>query len=193
MKKQIRTIGIDDAAFTRDKSSKTFVFGVIVRGSNLVEGIVKTEIVVDGLDATNKIGKMIIQSKFSNQLKAIILNSTTIGAFNIINMYELYEITGIPVITILTKLPNDEEVEKALSNFTDFQKRFETLQNNPSREVIIFENQNKQKCKVYVQQIGLESIREVKMLLSFIVNSSCVPECLRLADLIGKSFKDFIF
>ena len=55
VKSNIRTIGIDDAAFQREKSSKTFVFGVVIRGHSFAEGILRTDVEIDGMNATDKI------------------------------------------------------------------------------------------------------------------------------------------
>jgi len=192
MKKHIRTIGIDDAAFSREKSLKCFVFGVVVRGNNLVEGVLRTEITVDGLDATERIITMIKESKFLNQVKTIVLGSATIAAFNVINMEEIYQKTAIPTISIFHTPPNDAEVKKALSHLPDWEKRLEILMSNPNLEKVEFINQSGRKCKTYVQYLGFSNINEVKNLLQITTYSSCVPESLRLADIIGQSFKDYL-
>lgn len=192
MKKDIRIIGIDDAAFQRENSTKTFVFGVVMRGYNLVEGILRTNVKVDGLDATEKISKMIIESKFIDQLKAIILGSSTIAAFNIIDVKKLYENTSIPVITVLSQLPNENEVKDALSRLADWEERYEVLKLNPPLQEIEFKNQKNRICKMYVQHIGFKDEKEIKELLQFTTYSSSIPEGLRLADLIGQSFKNYV-
>ena len=192
MKTHIRTIGIDDAAFQRDKSSKTFVFGVVVRDYSLIEGVLRTEIEIDGLDATLKIADMIVQSKFQNQLKAIILGSSTIAAFNVININLLNEKTEIPIINVLNQLPNDIEVKKALSHLPDWELRYEILTNNPPIQRVEFENQIGNKYEANIQQVGFSRLREVKNILEITSFSSSIPECLRIADLIGQSFKTFI-
>lgn len=192
MKKDIRTIGIDDAAFQRENSKNTFVFGVIMRGYNLVEGILRTTVEVDGLDATEKISKIINESKFLDQLKTIILGSSTIAAFNIIDLKKLYENTSIPVMTILSQLPNEKEVKGALSHLADWEERYEVLKLNPPLQKIEFKNQMSRICKMYVQHIGLKDEKEVKELLQFTTYSSSIPEGLRLADMIGQSFKNYV-
>ncbi|MCG3222052.1 MAG: DUF99 family protein [Candidatus Heimdallarchaeota archaeon] len=192
MKKDIRTIGIDDAAFQRESSKNTFVFGVITRGYNLVEGILRTTVIVDGLDATEKISKMIIESKFRDQLKAIVLGSSTIAAFNIIDLKKLYESTSIPVITILSQLPNEKEVKGALSHLADWEERYEVLKLNPPLQKMEFKNQMSRICKMYVQHIGFKDEKEVKELLQFTTYSSSIPEGLRIADMIGQSFKNYV-
>jgi len=192
VKKDIRTIGIDDAAFQRESSKNTFVFGVITRGYSLVEGILRTTVIVDGLDATEKISKMIIESKFRDQLKAIILGSSTIAAFNIIDLKKLYENTSISVITVLSQLPNEKEVKGALSHLADWEERYEALKLNPPLQKMEFKNQMSRICKMYVQHIGFNDEKEVKELLQFTTYSSSIPEGLRLADMIGQSFKNYV-
>ena len=191
MKENIRTIGIDDSAFDRLKSTKTFVFGIIVRGYGLVEGVLRTEIQIDGLEATEKIVSMIVNSKYHKQLKAIFLRSSTIAAFNIIDMNLLYEKTSIPVITILTERPDEDNVENAISNLEDWKDRLNILNKNPPIKEISFYNKERRECVVLVQQVGL-NMSEIKKLLKISCYSSCIPESLRLADKIGQSFKGFI-
>ena len=191
MKENIRTIGIDDSAFDRLKSTKTFVFGIIVRGYSLVEGDLRTEIQIDGLEATEKIVSMIVNSKYHKQLKAIFLRSSTIAAFNIIDMNLLYEKTSIPVITILTERPDEDNVENAISNLEDWKDRLNILNKNPPIKEISFYNKERRECVVLVQQVGL-NMSEIKKLLKISCYSSCIPESLRLADKIGQSFKGFI-
>jgi len=191
VKENIRTIGIDDSAFDRLKSTKTFVFGIIVRGNSLVEGVLRTEIQIDGLKATEKIVSMITNSKYHKQLKAIFLRSSTIAAFNIIDMNLLYEKTSIPVITILTERPDEDNVENAISNLDDWKDRLNILNKNPPIKEISFYNKERRECVVLVQQVGL-NMSEIKKLLKISCYSSCIPESLRLADKIGQSFKGFI-
>ena len=193
MKSNIRTIGIDDSAFKRGISTNTFVFGVIVRGNNLVEGILRTEIKIDGLDATEKICSMIYESKYYEQLKAIFLRSSTIAAFNVINMSDLHDKTSLPIVTILSSLPDEKEVKQAISNLEDWKNRIDILNSNPPIQKIKFENKKGRKCETHIQQIGLDNLTAVNNILQITADSSCVPECLRIADLIGQSFKDFQF
>ncbi|MHA1345606.1 MAG: endonuclease dU [Candidatus Heimdallarchaeaceae archaeon] len=191
MKNCIRTIGVDDAAFQRKTSKNAFVFGVIVRGYNLVEGVLRTIVEIDGWDATEKIGGMIVSSKYTTQLRAIILGSSTIAAFNIINLRKLFDITNIPVITILPTLPNETDVKTALSNLDNWNERYSILASNPPIEEIVFKNQIGKQYKKFFQQIGFTNTEQVREIIEISTYSSSIPECLRLADMIGKSFKNY--
>ena len=191
MKDCIRTIGVDDAAFQRKTSKNAFVFGVIVRGYNLVEGIIRTEVAVDGFDATEKISEMIVSSRYVTQLRAIILGSSTIAAFNIIDLRRLFDITKIPVITILSTRPNEEGVIKALSNLENWDERYNVLSSNPPIEEIVFKNQIGKQYKKFFQQVGFTNTEQVREVIEISTHSSSIPECLRLADMIGQSFKNY--
>ncbi|MHA1205058.1 MAG: endonuclease dU [Candidatus Heimdallarchaeaceae archaeon] len=192
MKTKIRTIGIDDAAFDRNRSKKTFIFGVITRGYDIVEGILRSEIEVDGLDATEKIIKMIQKSKFVTQLKTIFLASSTIAAFNVIDMNALYEQLDIPVITILSKKPDEEKIRRAIMHLEDGEKRYNTLFSNPPMKSIKFKNQIGREFKAVVQYVGIDEINEVREIIEKATFTSFLPESLRIADLIGQTFKDYI-
>ena len=191
MKDCIRTIGVDDAAFQRKTSKNAFVFGVIVRGYNLVEGILRTIIEIDGWDATEKIGEMLVSSKYVTQLRAIILGSSTIAAFNIIDLRNLFNITNIPVITVLPTLPNEEDVKTALSNLENWNEKYKILTSNPPIEEIVFKNQIGKQYKKFFQQVGFTNTEQVKEIIEISTHSSSIPECLRLADMIGQSFKKY--
>jgi len=191
VKENIRTIGIDDAAFNRSKSTKTFVFGVIVRGYNLVEAVLRTEILIDGIEATKRITSMIVKSKYHEQLRAIFLRSSTIAAFNIIDMNMLSKVTSIPVITVLSEIPDENDVKKALSNLPDWDFRLDILNRNPPIEKVKYTNREGRDCEVLIQQVGLSDKSNINKILQISSYSSCIPESLRLADKIGKSFKDY--
>ena len=83
--------------------------------------------------------------------------------------------------------------DKELAELADWKKRFDILKSNPPIQKLTFENKQGRKCETYFQQIGLENSANIGNLLKITSNSSCIPECLRLADLIGQSFKDFQF
>ncbi len=113
MKPNVRVLGIDDGAFS--KSDKTvLVVGALVRGKTELEAVMSATVTVDGNDATEKIAKMINNSKRKSQIKAVLLHGSTVAGFNLINLKELYRRTGKPVISVYRKKPDLEKVRKAL-------------------------------------------------------------------------------
>jgi endonuclease V-like protein UPF0215 family len=118
MKNQIRILGIDDDA-------KAAVVGVVMRLPNYVEGVMVTEVEVDGeLDATDRLIDMVSTSRYLDQLKLVIIDGIALGGFNVVNIERLHDRLGIPVATITRDKPNFTEIEKALkTHFDDWELR----------------------------------------------------------------------
>jgi len=62
IKFEIRVLGVDDGVFIPHSKGLVDVVGVVFRGGYWLDGVMRTEIEVDGLDATEKIASMIIES-----------------------------------------------------------------------------------------------------------------------------------
>ena len=55
IKPEIRVLGVDDGVFTPHVESLVPVVGVVFRGGYWLDGVMHTEILVDGFDATERI------------------------------------------------------------------------------------------------------------------------------------------
>jgi endonuclease V-like protein UPF0215 family len=173
-KKNIRTIGIDDAY--SEKLENAYLVGTIVRGNSLIEQILIRKIEIDGLDATEKLIEMINNSP-KEQLKAIFLSGITFAGFNLIDIEEVYNKLKIPIIVIITKYPNFEKIEKALKeNFEDYEKRLEIIKKAGNVYKI---------NKIFCQVKGIE-IEDAKKIID-ITRRNKVPESLRVSHLIASA------
>lgn len=179
LKSETRILGFDDGPF--EKKDKTVpVIGVVFRGGSFLDGILRTNVKVDGLDSTKKIIKLINTSRHKQQLKVIMFDGITFGGFNILDIKQIYKKTGLPVIVVNRKHPNLEEVKNALKNFKDFEKRWKIiLRAGKIKECKIKENK-----KVYYQSIGLED-EETEEIIRLSSTHSFIPEPLRVAHLIA--------
>ena len=110
IKEGIKVLGIACSSFNRENDKTVSVIGVVLRGIDFLEGVLKTTVTVDGLDATEKIIEMIEKSSHKNQLKCIITRGVTIAGFNYIDMLQIFEKTGLPVISIVDRQPNIAEI-----------------------------------------------------------------------------------
>ena len=61
MKEQVRVLGIDDAPFSFD-DGRVPIVGVVVRLPGYVEGVMTSEVAVDGDDADRAIIDMVLRS-----------------------------------------------------------------------------------------------------------------------------------
>ncbi|MDI6807310.1 MAG: DUF99 family protein [Candidatus Aenigmarchaeota archaeon] len=179
LKNEIRILGFDDAAFLPRSKDLVPVIGLIYRGGKFPDGALRTDVKVDGKDASEKIIKLINSSRHKQQLRVIMFDGITLAGFNVVDIKKIYEKTGLPVIVINRKLPNLERVRKALMRFDDFEQRWRYIQNAGKLKVCEVRG-----GKVYYQAIGL-SDEETEEIINLSSTRSYIPEPLRVAHLIA--------
>jgi len=178
IKKEIRILGIDDAPFTPRTSGEVMLIGTVFRGGTWLDGVLKTEITIDGSDSTDKIVKMICSSRNKDQLGVIMLDGITFGGFNIVNIKKIYEKTEVPVIVVMRKFPNFERIKKALKRFEDWKERWDRVLE--AGKVYKFENDE----TVYFQICGI-GLEDAKEILKISTTRSAIPEPVRAAHIIA--------
>ncbi len=204
IKKEIRILGFDDAAFELDVKAdmrnkklsrmsmknrrakdkpKVPVIGVIYRGGNFLDGALRTDITVDGLDSTEQLIKLINGTRHKRQLRVIMLDGITVGGFNIIDIQKLNEKTGIPVIVYNRKMPDLERVRKALKNFKDYKKRWVLIERAGDLKEFKLKR-GKKTYSVYYQSVGL-SDKETEEIIKLSSTHGQIPEPLRIAHIIA--------
>lgn len=179
VKGEVRILGIDDGPFTKN-DKEVIVIGVVFRGGEFLDGVLRTYVTVDGLDATEKLSKMINSSRHKQQLKVIMLDGITLGGFNIIDVKKLYSETKLPILIVNRKPPDLRSIKVALEkNFDDFEKRWKMILNAGKIKEMKFE-----KFFVYYQNIGIDD-DEAEEILSISIKHAQIPEPLRVAHLIA--------
>ena len=174
VKKEIRVIGIDDAPFDKFRDKETLVVGVVMRGGSWVDGVLSTKVDVDGNDATKKISNMINNCKFKPQLQCIFLDGIAVAGFNVIDVKELSKKTKLPVIVVIRRMPDIENIKKTLVKIKK-QKKIKLIEK--AGNVVNIGN-------IFVQLIGIE-IEKARQVLKIVCTRSNIPEPLRLAHLIA--------
>ncbi len=178
MKPQIRVLGIDDSPFSFS-DEKTNVIGVVMRIPNYIEGIMKTEVEVDGNDATDKLIEMITKSRYKEQLKALMLDGIALGGFNVIDIENLNKELQLPIITITRDYPNMIKIKKALEkNLNDWERRFELIS---KRSLIEIKTKHK---PIFIEVIGIDE-QEAKELIGKSTVRGVLPEPIRVAHIIA--------
>lgn len=181
IKPEIRVLGVDDGVFVPHTKGKVDVIGVVYRGGYWLDGVMRTQIEIDGLDATEKIAAMIMGSPHYAQLRIIMLNGVTFAGFNVVDIKELYERTKLPVITVTREKPNLEDIRKALKNLPQSEKRWKSILN--AGETIAVRTRSAQEL-VYVQIAGI-SKEDAEKILRITSTRSSIPEALRVAHIIA--------
>jgi endonuclease V-like protein UPF0215 family len=182
MKQQIRVLGLDDSPFRfSDKKTKKklLIIGVVVRVPAYVEGVLRSEVTIDGLDATDRLVQMVNNSHFKKQLKLIMLDGAAFGGFNVIDIHQVYKETGIPITTITRDEPDFSAIEKALrKHFEDWKWRFKILKKG--RLVSIQTEYN----PLYVKYKGIFK-KELEEIIKISTVRGVIPEPIRLAHVIA--------
>ena len=182
LKEEIRILGFDDGPFN-SKHGFVPVVGVVFRGGKFFDGVLKTEVEIDGLDATEKIVNLINSSRHKQQLKIVMFDGITLGGFNVVDIKQVNESTGLPVIVVNRKHPNMEKVKKALKNFEDFEVRWKIIKNAGK----ISEAEIRRGVKVYYQSVGIDKNTAEEAIIMTCTHSQ-IPEPLRVAHLIATAF-----
>ncbi len=181
IKPEIRVLGIDDGMFVPHSRSKVPIIGVIYRGGYWFDGIMYTEVEVDGFDATEKIGSMICSSPHRDQLRVAVLNGITFAGFNVVNIKELFRKTELPMVAVVRREPDSEDIRKALGNLPNPEKRWKAIR-GAGKEYEMSTRRGGGRIYMHLAGISEEDAAKIIRLTS---TRSNVPEALRVAHLIA--------
>lgn len=178
IKDEIRILGIDDSALISDTIT---IVGTFFRGGQWLDGVLRSEVTRDGMDATDRIISMVLQSKHLSQIRVIMLDGVTYGGFNPVDIVRLNEETDIPVIVLMRDLPDLGRIENALSSLPDMDERLNIIKKAGKIHKVV----TKDKLNpVFIQCCGIEPVFAARIVMISSTRSN-IPEPLRVAHLIA--------
>jgi endonuclease V-like protein UPF0215 family len=179
IKPEIRVLGIDDGKFIPRTQGTVIAVGVVFRGGYSIDGVMHTNIAIDGLDATEKFATMINISPHHKELRLVMLNGITFAGFNIVDIKRLYTSTGLPVLALTHDKPDMDAVYEALKNLPNSEERWRlVVEAGEIYEVI------NNGTKIYLELAGI-SLADAQKIIRLTSTRSCLPEPLRVAHLIA--------
>ncbi len=178
IKEEIRIVGWDDGNFKFKSSGKVIVVGVIFRGGSFMDGVLKTEVEIDGTDATKKISESVKKSKFED-LRIIMLDGITFGGFNVVDIREINRNSGLPVIAVSRKRPNIKKFLAGIKKLPNAEDRISATKNAGK----IYEAKLSG-GKLYFQCSGID-YKKAEEAIRLSATRSLLPEPLRVAHLIA--------
>ena len=181
VKPEIRIVGVDDGFFLPHTHGKCDVIGVVFRGGYWLDGVMRTQIEIDGMDATEKIGGMIVNSPHHGQLRVVMLDGVTFAGFNIVDTSQLHEIVNLPIIAVTREKPNFDDIQKALKNLSFSKERWKVIADGKDVTEVSMRDGKK---IVYMQAVGIE-LDIAKRVVRSTATRSNIPEALRVAHLIA--------
>lgn len=178
IKSEIRILGIDDGPFHPHEKGDVLLVGTLFRGGFWLDGVLTTRLEIDGNDATDKIIKMVSDSRHLGQLGVLMLDGVTFGGFNVVDIQQIFEKTTVPVIVAMRKYPNFEKIKKALQNFPDWSERWKYVIR--AGEVYPVDESD----QLFIQISGI-SLKDALEIVKLSTTRSNIPEPIRTAHLIA--------
>ena len=173
----IRVLGIDDVAYAdKTAGSPVNLAGVVCAGTRF-EGMLWGQLKKDGIDATDAIVSMVLNSKFHAQLHLILLDGITFGGANVAELPELQGQLGLPIVAVMRRTPNIELFRRVLSKLPDSAERLRRT--DAAGEIYDLDG--------WVFQCMGEDPTVVAKALSRLTDNGKVPEALRVAHLVGSA------
>ncbi|MHA1916375.1 MAG: endonuclease dU [Promethearchaeota archaeon] len=187
MKNNPITIGFDDATFKlKSHSPTTKLIGVICQGVRMVN-VVHANITIDGDDGTGILIDLVKQ--LSNSVQFILTHTITFGGFNIIDLNQIYSELGKPIIAINERKVNLDTVIQALKQKypANHREKIQTIFNAGDLYQAKVSTAGGS-SNVYFHSKGIDA-EIVESLLQKVCIDSKMPECLRMAHLVGRLYK----
>lgn len=179
IKREVRVTGIDDGNLLPQKRGKINLVGVVFRGGEWLNGVLRTKINVDGFDATKKIVRMIKTSNHYGQIRLLMLNKIYFGKSNIVDVQQVFEKTGKPVIVFMKKPLNLSKLKLSIKNSPYTNEKLELL------ERLEKQGYSRLNQRIWLFLYGIEKIDAEKVLK--ITLKEFLPEPLRVARLIASA------
>jgi len=183
IKAEIRVLGVSCSPILHQRKSTT-VIGVIYRGKMWLDGVIRTTVKSDGLDATEKITEMIIESPHYDQLRVIMLNGIILADFNVVDITKLFKNTNLPVIVITNKKADLSKVRAAIMKKSAWRKRWDATQKAGEAYLI---KVGPTSHPIFIQIAGI-SRQDAENIVKKTCAKIDVPEALNVANLIAKGF-----
>ena len=186
MKENPIVIGFDDSTFNLKSGSKTTsLIGVVCQGTRIVN-VVKEDIFIDGHDGTEKLIELVTQNE--KHVQFVFTHTITFGGFNIVDLEKIYNEINKPIIAINEKEVNLDGVINAL------EKKFPNQYNKKIQHILNAGDLYHTKIStagglstIYFHKKGI-NVKDVESLLQKVCLDSKLPECVRIAHLVGRLF-----
>ncbi len=178
---KFRVVGVENGGFSREHpkySAQTLLVCVLLREAWIANFQADT-IIVDGLDASDKVITMLQQESFD----AVMLAGISFAGFNLVDPTMIFEEFGKPVVVISRTKPNNVAVKNALlQHFKDWRVRWRVFEKlGPIHQVVSMLGEP----PLYVEVVGATADWATKLVRA---SATCcrIPEPVRVARLIAR-------
>lgn len=170
-------LGVDDAPFLRAHRGDVAIVGTVCARGRL-DGVLRSRVRRDGVDATRRIAAMLETSPFAEHVQAIVLQGISLAGFNVVDLAALAKATGRPVLVVARREPDLVAVRAALVKVRGWARKWALIERAGAMEPL---------AGVWVQRVGLTPAEAAGLIEQSRVHGA-LPEPLRLAHLIAGAF-----
>jgi len=175
MKRFSNVVGFDDAPFAKDHAGPVAVVGAVYAGLRF-DGVLMGEIQRDGENAAEVLAAMILQSRFADHIRLILLQGIALGGFNVVDVFALNQRTGLPVLVVSRVRPDMGAIKTALlASIPEGKKKWAVIERLGQMEEV---------ADVFVQRVDIAMEQARQVIQRFAVHSR-IPEPIRTAHLIA--------
>jgi endonuclease V-like protein UPF0215 family len=168
-------VGFDDSPFPYEHRGDVRVVGAVCARTRL-DGVLATTVRRDGNNATDRLIEIVQSSRFSDHIRAVLLQGIALAGFNVVDLERLARELGIPVLVVVRKQPRLAMVKSALLERTaGGAEKWELIERHGPLEKL---------GALWVQRVGLTA-KEAGELLAATTSHGNIPEPLRLAHIIA--------
>lgn len=179
IKDEVRILGFDDGPFKRG-DRETLVVGTVFRGGRWMDGVLSTKVLVDGLDATDKLVSLIKKCRFKD-VRVVMIDGIAFGGFNVVDIHGLYDETGLPVIVVTRDMPDFNGIRAALKHLGESDLRWSLIQKAGEPRPV----ETKKGKYVYIQAAGI-GFADAEAIVKVSATRSLIPEPIRVAHLVAQ-------
>jgi len=171
-------VGVEDGSFQKGITPKALLAAVLFKGLE-IEDVKIVRITVDGLDATEKLVKILREWKF----EAIMLAGISFAGFNVVDPTVIHKQFEKPVIIISRTKPNNNAVKRALQrHFEDWRVRWDVFKKLGLIHKVVASTGVP---PVYVETVGVNAEWAGNLIRALSVYNR-IPEPIRVARLIAR-------
>lgn len=172
----IRVVGFDDAPFAKRRGASVPIAGVVCADTRF-EGMLWGRARRDGWNSTDVISSMLEGSKFRDQVRVVLLDGIAVGGFNVIDLPKLHQRTGLACVSVMRRAPDLAAIRAVIERLPDPPRRLDLLAR--AGEIL--------HSGPFTYQVQGETPAVTAELLARFTREGHVPECLRMAHLIGSA------
>jgi endonuclease V-like protein UPF0215 family len=151
------------------------VVGAVCARTRL-DGVLSTTVRRDGNNATDRLVETVRASRFSDHIRAVLLQGIALAGFNVVDLTRLSTELDVPVLVVVRKQPRMHLVKDALIHSTA----------GGAEKWALIEQQGplERLGALWVQRVNL-TMKEAGDLLAATTSHGNIPEPLRLAHIIA--------